>query len=263
MTTSIRTPLQTALADPSPAQSRPRLRLHHLLALTAVMALMLAISGPRDVSSLEIPRILDVAFVTLGVVYTILASVAITIVLYGIAWRKQGLLFFNEPGHWLLVAIAASQLVIFIPMLVARILALFLAYVVLPPLPAMLWLLQLHSVPLVVLNLYIGRKKCSEKHWSRVFYSKAAAAMVPAIGDLLVLLFLDRAIRAEKPRRASLQPWSNRRGHVPPIVADYRQRRSRDAAHWCGVVVQFALTGLQLVMFATLFIWMYLAFFSS
>jgi hypothetical protein len=262
MTTSIRTPLQTALADPSPAQSRPRLRLHHLLALTAVMALMLAISGPRDVSSLEIPRILDVAFVAWGVVYTILASVAITIVLYGIAWRRQGILFFNEPGHWLLVAIAASQLVILIAMLVAQILALFLAYDVLPMLPAMLfWLL--HSVPLLVLNLYIGRKKCSENHWSRVFYSKAAAAMVPAIGDLLVLLFLDRAIRAEKPRRTSLQRWNKRRGRVSPIVADYRPRRSRDAAHWCGVVVQFALAGLQLVMFATLFIWMYFAFFSS
>src|SRR5262245_54032043 len=88
-----------------------KLRVHHLFALTAVMAALLAISGPREIQGFEIPATVKFIFSVLGVLYAILASVAITVVAYGVAWRCQGYLFFHEPGHWLLVTVSVEQLI--------------------------------------------------------------------------------------------------------------------------------------------------------
>jgi hypothetical protein len=196
-----------------------------------------------------------VGIVTGRIVFTILTSVAITIVAYGIAWRQQGLVFFNERGHWLLVAMAAQQFVFAAIALFERASAMIQGRMYgTDPVIEGRWLVWLFpGLLMLVLNIYIGRTKCREQHWSRVFYAKGASALLPVIGDLLILLFLERAVRAENPRNPRMQTRNHRRGHVPPMAANYGLRRSRDAAHWCGVIVQFALSGLAAaILFAVL-----------
>ena len=97
---------------------RPKLRLHHLFALTAVMAVLLAIQGPqrkdvnRDVVVAPL-HIVPAEWGMWGVVYQILAAAAITVLVYGIADYRRGLTFFSQPGHWILVEIAVSTALVF------------------------------------------------------------------------------------------------------------------------------------------------------
>jgi len=256
----------TTMERPPPTEPvRPQLRLHHLFAATAVTAVLLAISGPRDYQGhgFDVPRLLQLTFIGLGIVLTILAAVAITFVAYGIAWRRQGYAFFHEPGHWLLVAIALSQLLTVIQTAAVWVAATIQRESIdnsFARIPYMMsWLMP--GLVMLILNFYIGRKKCYERHWRRVFYGKAAAAVLPGVSDLVVLLFLERAVRAENPRRPS-KHWKTPPGYVPPIVTGLGQRRTRDAAHWCGVVIQFALSGFAVAIFVGVFLWIPLSLFS-
>jgi hypothetical protein len=214
------------------------------------MAVLLAVSGPRHLEGFESPRLLNIGLTVVAVVYTLLASVAITIVGYGcIRWRK-GFVFFHEPGHWLLVEISIHQLIYAALSLVERAMGIFLGreYADLSiEFAYSAWLVPGFLV--LALNIYIGRTKCLEPYWSRVFYAKGAAALVPLIADFFVLLFLERAVRAENPRRVRMQPSTHQRDYVPPILATSGRHRSRDAAHWCGVVIQFIFSGLVVVLF--------------
>jgi hypothetical protein len=103
--------------------NRPQLRLHHLFALTAAMAVLMGISGPQydfGDESARVPQLLQFGLVVWGILYSILAAVAVTIVGYGIAWRRQGIHFFDQPGHWLMVEIAATAVLSLLPQLAYR-----------------------------------------------------------------------------------------------------------------------------------------------
>ena len=241
--------------------NRLRLRLHHLFALTAVMAVMLAIGGPRDVRGVETPRLLQTFSITVGIVFTILTSVAITIVAYGIAWRRNGLTFFHQPGHWLLVMIAIERLVQVGPLLIGHAIASLLGSAddqLEIPFLLIVWFTvwPVPGVALAIMNIYIGRKMCPEEHWRRVFYSMAAAAIVPGLGDLLVLWFLEKAVVAEKPRRRPARMFQQPRGYVEPVIVEHWQNRSRDSADWCGVILQFSLTTMNILIMGGILSWM-------
>jgi hypothetical protein len=152
------------------------------------MALMLAISGPRDVQGFESPKLLDVGMTALAVVDALLASVAITVVTYGYTGRRKGSLFLNEPGHWLLVEIAARQALFIAISLFERAAATIQgrAYGTESVIGVALLVWFLPGTVVLALNIYIGRTKCIEQHWSRVFYAKGTAALLPLIGDFLV-----------------------------------------------------------------------------
>jgi hypothetical protein len=231
------------------SSERLQFRLQHLVVLTAVIAVMLAISGPRDIRGIEVPHLVQLAFTGFGIIYTVLASVAITIVAYGVAWHRHGQSFFDEPGHWLLVAIAANQLLVFIEILTMRVLAAIQGTsieAVWTQLPSgTTWLIP--GIALLILNTYIGRRKCAEARWSRVFYANAATALVPVIGELLVLLFLERAVRAERSRRPVSARWRQSRG-VEPMVGGQVVARPRDPAHWCGVAITFFMSGTMVLV---------------
>ncbi len=106
-------------------ENRPQLRLHHLFALTAVMAVLLAIQGPhrKDVNRDVVVgplHIVPAEWGIWGVVYQILAAAAITVLVYGIAGYRRGLTFFSQPGHLVLVEIAVSTALVFPFQLLAR-----------------------------------------------------------------------------------------------------------------------------------------------
>jgi hypothetical protein len=223
--------------EPSVAPTqRPQLRLHHFFALTAVTAVLLAINGPQPNwwanTGFEPPRIIITLMTAWIVIHVLLVAVAVTAVAYGIVWQRMGLLFFDQPGHWLLVEIAISGLFSMVPAIATRWLfgnfqngnfqeidPASLTYLY------FIWgysLLFIVGVPLV-LNIYFGLRKCRELRWSLVFYFKAAARLFMGIGDILVLPFTMHAA------------WTDRREHFP-----------RDGGHWCGVAVQCGVSAVTI-----------------
>ena len=220
-----------ALADsePSPAKSRPQLRLHHFFALTAVAAVLLALNGPQQDhwtgSQFEPPRLIQTLFVALGVLYVLLLAVAITALAYGIVWQRMGMESFNQPGHWLVVAIAVTGLFATVPTIIFRSLYSSVNFEVEFPMLAMV-LMGIYSLIAVValplgLNIYIGLKKCREKRWSLIFYMKAVDYLLFGLGSIVIIALLIIAVRRD------------RREQIP-----------RDLSHWCGVSLQLAHSGL-------------------
>ena len=223
------------------------------------MSVMLAISGPRNMKGFEVPPIVDFALSGVGVIYTIASSVALTIVAYGLYWRRKGYRFFDQPGHWILVEVAVRQLLYLIPVLIDRGLSIYeeqrVGSASLPGVLLRLAIFPTLAIVMVIVNIYIGRTKCHDSYSARVFYAKAAT-FVPIIGDLAVLVLLDRAVRADRRQRGGLDRGLNQRGFVQPIIAPIRPGQSQ-AAHWYGVVVQFTLSGLTFVMLIGFLVWLY------
>lgn len=89
-----------------------RIRLHHLFAVTAVLAAQLAIAGPQGL--LDLPNqsagSLQTIQLVCGLAHVIPTSIALTALGYGIVAYRRGQLFFNQPGHWLLVEISLITL---------------------------------------------------------------------------------------------------------------------------------------------------------
>jgi hypothetical protein len=238
-------PLQSA-AD---SAKLPKFRTQQLLVLMAVVGVVLAISGPREIRGLDISPLAQMVFTVAGIIYTVVASIAITIVGYGVVWHRRGRWFFNEPGHWLLISVAADQLTILVEILLVSIVA-----AVQGTNTADVWLqvpyLFSRSLPgilLAILNVYIGRKKCSDVRWRRTFYAVATSQVLPVIGEMLVLIFLERAVRAERPRRKVTATWSRLRS-VEPLTDGQIVTPARDLAHWCGVAIAFFMAGMTIAM---------------
>jgi hypothetical protein len=84
----------------------PRLRIHHLLILTTIFSLVMAtylglmrlfqIYSPNAVMQ-ELDNGISVLLITQWLPLSIFISIA----LFGLAWRKQGISFPSQPGHWL------------------------------------------------------------------------------------------------------------------------------------------------------------------
>jgi hypothetical protein len=234
-----------AIQPELPVESALQLRLHHFFALTAVMAVLLASRGPiRDFGSrlALVPQLMHKFMLFWVIVHSILTSVAVTIVAYGLAWRRQGIRFFDQPGHWLLVEIATTTVFALLQQLANR--AMFESRssgdfeVTQTKMLAITVISSIFVVFRVALNIYIGVKKCHQRRWSRVFYFKALATLWRFVGSPLV--------------RAILSPgWSTillNFGDLLVLVMlslatliDRREGVRRDVLHRWGVIIQFAL----------------------
>jgi hypothetical protein len=82
----------------------------------------------------------------------------------------------------------------------------------------------------LVINIYIGRKKCDTRRWTWVFYAKAFATIAVAWGEIIILIALGLAVGADRERRQE------------------SEQIHRDTLHWCGVVVQLCMSLLMLLM---------------
>jgi hypothetical protein len=233
------------------ASPRPQLRLHHFFVLTAVAAALLAVNGPQTDwweanPGFRPPRFIVQLMMAWAVFQMLLVAVAVTAVGYGIAWRRMGLTFFDEPGHWLLVEIAVAGVLGLGPSLAMR------WYVGTSQVEnfqnpdqnmwAYLYFIWGYTALFMVLlptalNIYLGLRKCRELRWSLLFYFKAAARSSMGFGDLLVLPYTLYAA------------WQDRREGIP-----------RDGGHWCGVFVQCALSAVTIGGFIVTFLNMYYVF---
>ncbi|MEM9186201.1 MAG: hypothetical protein AAGB00_06855 [Planctomycetota bacterium] len=82
----------------------PPLRLHHVLAMTVAMTLLMGVS--REWTRGGTP--LDAATV---VVWSMLNAVACSVVVFGCLWRRDGARFPSEPGHGLAILAMLNVLV--------------------------------------------------------------------------------------------------------------------------------------------------------
>jgi hypothetical protein len=204
---------------------RPRLRLHHLLVLTAVMAVLLAINGPmRNYASdkYKPPEFFRILSITLGTAHTLLSAIALTAFGYGIAWHRRGMRFFDQPGHWLLVDVSIGALLYVVPSIAFRFGAamsmVFFNYAF------MAITLIAITIARILFEVYLGMKKCRERRWKSVFYIKAVANLIFGLGSLFILLAIIYALRVDR-----------------------KSQTVRDQGHWCGVWLELALVGLSLV----------------
>jgi hypothetical protein len=216
---------------------RPQLRLHHFFVLTAVAAALLAASGPQQDwwagnPGFQPPRIVLQLMMVWVVIHMLFVAVAVTAVGYGIAWRRKGLAFFNQPGHWLLVEIAVAGLAGVVPGIAMRWLMKTPQQVDFQNIDQNTWIylcfvwgftaVFMVLVPMA-LNIYVGLKKCRELRWSVLFYLKVAARFFMGFGDMLLL-------------PATLYvAWRDHQEQVP-----------RDGGHWCGVFVQCGLSAVTI-----------------
>lgn len=228
-----------ATNSPPARPELPPIRIHHFLAWMAVMAVMLTFSSLQATASdSRFASPLQPAFVAIGVVTTVLGSLAVTIVLFGYSWYRRGLPFFAQPGQWLLVAMAVPTALSFLRLALLPIVQFsgipmpaFAGAVVL--LLAMLGM----SIFSAVLNIYIGSEKIHLPVWRRVFYSKAVASIVPVLGDLAVAIFLERAVRANRRDHPLRQTFAPTAPTTAPPLVQYHW------THWVGVVLQFLHIG--------------------
>ncbi len=85
------------VGDAKPQPDLPPLRLHHFFAVTTACSVMLGLLAALrvPVAAAEVPWLID-------------GSLAVTVLIFGLAWRRVGIPFFNLPGHWLLLGQTAS-----------------------------------------------------------------------------------------------------------------------------------------------------------
>lgn len=212
---------------------RPRvqLRLHHFFALTAVMAVLLTISGPQTNfgnPGMQMPESVQTVQAAFYTLYQIPAAVALTALGYGIAAHRRGELFFNQPGDWLLVEVSVVTLLALPLGIVVRWMQFDAQAGSGPPAFASFIFFGLYSLLAlflgrILLNIYLSRK-CHQARWKRVFYGKAASTILSVIGEVFVLIFLIMAMRADK-----------------------EERLLRSASHRCGVYVQLAQSLMMVV----------------
>jgi hypothetical protein len=225
--------------------ARPRLRLHHLLAMTAVFAVLMAIVGQGwnfDTPSFKAPSFLRGFYLVYNVAYQFVAAVAITAFGFGLAAYRRGRPFFNQPGHWILLDLSVLSLFTLPMMLVYRITGMTDSASFESEFGLIVAMLTgVYSIGLLfgrlALNIYIAVKKMPEGRWMAVFIAKAVAAVLAIITDFVVLGLAIRAARID--RREGVQ---------------------RDGYHWCGFYLQLAvstLTILSLVGTIAMFIAMF------
>jgi hypothetical protein len=225
-------PVGTRWLEPA---DRLKLRLHHLFSLTAVVAVLLAVNGPMQAGNIaamqpEVRAMLAISLVT-GWISTLISAVALMIIAYGIAWRARGIPFFHHPGHWLLAEIAFMAILAAIWKIALRVESTdgvnmgTWTYFSLP-------LLLIGLLMKCGMNIYISVQICREPRWKWVFATKAWAAILRVVGDLLLVVLLLRAARTDR-----------------------RTQTLRDSLHWCGVWLQVANTLLwSATILATFFI---------
>lgn len=203
-----------------------QIRLHHLFAVTAVLAAQLAIAGPQGL--LDLPNqsagSLQTIQLVCGLAHVIPTSIALTALGYGIVAYRRGQLFFNQPGHWLLVEISLITLLSIPTTLLMRWIAADGRLAHSDSDFALFLMIGVYSLLVLVvgrmaINIYFGVTKCRQSRWKSVFFAKAAASIVLGLGDLVVIALLLLAMRTDR-----------------------REQLLRNAGHWCGAYVQLAIS---------------------
>jgi hypothetical protein len=205
----------------------PPLRIHHILVLTAVAAVLMSVTHLlRQQDYLNLSQMFSSSW---GAVFTISIAIDVTLVMLGFAWRRRGYSFFDMPGHWLLLTHSLS-IGFFLAVAVALALrALGDNHVEMGPVGPIIVYSTIVQLASIVLNGYAAWKIADTLSW-RIFFSFEAIRSVSVF-----------AIRYFFPVSMwfVLVPLQ----YLPFVflliaaISDGIKRRPRDWPHWVGVVL--------------------------
>jgi hypothetical protein len=215
--------------------ARPRLRLHHLFAVTAVFALLISVTGQGwyyDTPGFKAPSFLRGFYLIYNVAYQFVAAIAVTAFAYGLAGYRRGQPFFNQPGHWILLDLSLLSLLSLPMMLTYRVMGITNAQSFETEFGLIVAMLTgVYSLVLLfgrlALNIYIAVKKMPEGRWMALFIAKAVGSALAILADFVIIPLAIRAARID--RREGVQ---------------------RDGFHWCGYYVQLAVSTLLILSLA-------------
>jgi hypothetical protein len=218
-------PTSQASVDANAAQARPTsppLRIHHILTITAVAAVLLSVSQTiRHSKRMGMDELFASSW---GAMYTISTAISLTLVAFGFAWRRRGYAFFSLPGHWILLA-ETTGIGFFLALAIA-----ILASDTLATAPLIVYSLGIQLV-LFGLNLLAAWKISDSLGWRVYFLGQSL---------MLVLGFLFRflLIRYDVLYLAFYMPLLFL---LIAAIGDRARRRVRDWPHWVGVALPFAV----------------------
>jgi hypothetical protein len=232
------TPISPTVEQPLERFGPPPLRLHHFFVATAVIALLLSVNTwLRDNDTRSFSGFMMSGQ---GVVYTIVTGLALTLVLYGAAWRREGRAFFDLPGHWLLVQQALAALV-FIAFAVGNVLSGFTAD------RPMMWVMPFYflfmNVFMICVCLYAAKKIADTLAWRLLFVADAlrivAALVIPIMIQFTSMRQFTFVLGAMELVTFAIL--------IIAAVGDRRAGRQRDWPHWVGVWLRLAREAFFLV----------------
>jgi hypothetical protein len=218
-------PTSQASVDANAAQARPTsppLRIHHILTITAVAAVLLSVSQTiRHSKRMGMDELFASSW---GAMYTISTAISLTLVAFGFAWRRRGYAFFSLPGHWMLLA-HATGIVFFLALAIAAFTDNTLGTAAL-----VVYSLGIQLV-LFGLNLFAAWKISDSLGWRLYFLTHSF---------MLVLGFLLRflLIRYEALYLTFYLPLLFL---LIAAIGDRLRRRVRDWPHWVGVALPFGV----------------------
>jgi hypothetical protein len=211
----------------------PPLRIHHIMVATAVIAVLLSITHSlRQTNSFGLSSF---ATSVQAITMAISAGLAATLVGFGFAWRRRGYLFFDQPGHWLLLT---QALMICFFVMAAAISVIRLPYN--QGTSAVMGLLfVLINVANIGLNLWAARRIADSIPWSLIF-----------LIDGLTVVFLFGALWLGFPGLFFIVIWGAPLATVVLLLlaawSDRRDHIRRDWPHWLGVCLRLVVA-LQLL----------------
>jgi hypothetical protein len=200
----------------------PPLRIHHIMTITAVAAVLLSVGQQiRHSKQMGLEELFASSW---GAMFTISTAVSLTLVMFGFAWRRRGYASFSLPGHWMLL-MRTTGIGFFLALAIAISAGNSLAPA---PLIVYSWGIQL---VLFGLNLFAAWKIADSLGWRLYFLGQSC---------VLVLVFLLRflLVRYELLHLAYYLPLLFL---LIAAIGDRVRRRVRDWPHWVGVGLPFAV----------------------
>jgi hypothetical protein len=200
----------------------PPLRIHHIMTITAVAAVLLSV-GQQIRHSKQMG--LDELFASSwGAMYTIATAISVTLVMFGFAWRRRGYAFFSLPGHWMLLMHTTG---------LGFLLALAITILLGNGHAAAPMIVYSLGVQLILfgLNLFAAWKISDSLGW-RVYFLVHSFVLVSGF-------FLRFAIiRYQAMYLVFYMPLLFL---LIAAIGDWVRRRVRDWPHWVGVALPFAV----------------------
>jgi hypothetical protein len=209
----------------------PPLRIHHILIATTVTAVFLSIT--RTLERQDVLGFASFIRSNLGVLYAVCTSLALTGIGIGCYWRANGITFFHQPGHWLLVK---KSLGIWILLLAAYSVATTSLGTGVHP-GSVIGVFSLGTALAGVgISIFAALRIADSVWWKTLFTVEA----VVAVGTFLwpLLLQFSPAVYGvtQLGMRAILLTLL-----VTVIVTDRNAHRERDWPHWLGVFIYITI----------------------
>ena len=217
----------------------PPLRIHHILVATAVTAVFLSFA--RSLQQPEIGGLFAFISSGMGVMYAVSSSLALTALGLGLYWRRRGIAFFHQPGHWLLISHAFGVWVV----------VLAAVFLVMRPAGQSALAADFFGLFFLALNLamtcidLIAAWRVGDTRWWRLLFI-FKGLMVIGVFALSMLVFSLGSLQMFALAHVGVQLFLFFL-LVGAATNDRRARRKRDWPHWLGVFLSLAVYTVALV----------------